>query len=74
VKSACGHSPASTRANNNYVIPDIRIPAENVIIDGTIGYKDNTTLQVQKFFNFSPPTATVVIVTPNQPQAVLRPK
>lgn len=61
-------------SSNNYVIPDIRIPAENVIIDGTIGYKDNTTLQVQKFFNFSPPTATVVIVTPNQPQAVLRPK
>ncbi|WP_440534032.1 Ig-like domain repeat protein [Variovorax sp. YR566] len=58
--------------SGNYTIPDIRIPSEGVIIDGTIGSKSTSTSQVQKFFQYSPTTNTVVIVTPNQPQAYLR--
>lgn len=50
-----------------YRIPDIQIPSEGVIIDGTIGYKDINTPQVSDFFRFSPPTGTVIIVPPTQP-------
>ena len=61
-----------------YTIPDLRIPGEGVIIDGTIGYKDNKTEQVKNFFDYgsktTPKTNTVIIVTPNNPQAYLRPK
>jgi len=58
-------------AGSGYVIPDVRIPSEGVIIDATIGYKDVNTPQVQKFFNYSPNTSTVIIVTPNQPQVYI---
>lgn len=50
-----------------YRIPDIQIPSEGVILDGTIGYKDINTQQVRDFFRYSPTTGTVVIVTPTQP-------
>ena len=60
-------------SGTNFTIPDIRIPSEGIIIDGTIGYKDNKTPQVIKFFE-PPTTKAVIIVTPNTPQAVLRSK
>jgi hypothetical protein len=59
---------------SGYTIPDLRIPAEGVIIDGTIGYKDNSTPQVKNFLNYDPNYKTVVIVAPQRAPSVLRGK
>lgn len=54
-----------------YRIPDIILPQDKVILDGTIGKKSLETSQVQDFFKFG--GSHVVIQTPNMPmQAITR--
>ena len=48
-----------------YRIPDIRIPGEDLIIDGTIAMKTMDKLQVQGFFYFSRGDR-ILIVRPTQ--------
>jgi len=48
-----------------YRIPDVRIPEANLIMDGTIGYKWQTTPQVADFYRFSG-GSNVTIVRPTQ--------
>jgi hypothetical protein len=39
--------------SGRYRIPDVRIPGANSIMDGTIGYKWSSTLQIRDFSSFS---------------------
>jgi len=36
-----------------YRVPDVRIPEENIIFEGTIGQKSFTTPQIRDFYDFS---------------------
>ena len=45
--------------------PDIRIPSENTIIDGTIGIKTLQTPQIRDFISYTQGN-TVIIVRPNE--------
>jgi hypothetical protein len=59
--------------SGNYRVPDVYIPSEDAIFDGTIGIKTINTPQVTDFFGYSN-TKNVVIVTPNGiPQLIARP-
>ena len=51
-------------SGNGYRIPDVYIPSEGVVLDGTIGFKDINTPQVQGFFGGG--ARNVVIVKPGQ--------
>lgn len=58
--------------SGNYRIPDVMIPGEQVIFDGTVGGKSLLTPQVQDFIRFSN-GAKVIIVRPFTPPQVLNP-
>jgi len=49
----------------SYRIPDIMVPGERTVIDGTIGTKGLTTPQIQDFFA-SGKIDRVILVLPNQ--------
>lgn len=51
--------------SGSYRIPDVRIPDANLIMDGTIGFKWQTTPQVMDFYNFSG-GSRITIVRPTQ--------
>ena len=51
--------------SGNYRIPDVRIPDANLIMDGTIGFKWQTTPQVADFYSFSG-GSRITIVRPTQ--------
>ncbi len=54
----------------DYRIPDLFVPGERTVIDGTIGFKDVNTPQVQDFFH-SGQADTVVIQSPGKPWKII---
>lgn len=50
-----------------WTLPDIYFPGTGVILDGTIGYKTLSTLQIRRFIAHTGGNVMVVIIRPNQP-------
>jgi hypothetical protein len=51
-------------SGSGYRIPDVYIPSEGVVLDGTIGFKDATTPQIRGFFRGG--ARNVLVVKPNE--------
>lgn len=51
-------------SGSGYRIPDVYVPSEGVVLDGTIGFKNATTPQIRGFFRGG--ARNVVIVKPNE--------
>jgi hypothetical protein len=56
---------SSNAGIKDYRVPDLFLPGERTVIDGTIGIKGLTTPQIQDFFN-SGKVDRVILVSPNQ--------
>jgi hypothetical protein len=54
----------------DYRIPDLFLPGERTVIDGTIGTKGLTTPQIQDFFN-SGKVDRVILVAPHQKPVII---
>lgn len=47
--------------SGRYRIPDVRLPSQSVILEGTIGNKSMLTSQIQDFINFSGGSRVVLV-------------
>ncbi|EGY51657.1 hypothetical protein [Neisseria shayeganii] len=48
--------------SGRYRVPDVHIPSENLILDGSLGFKTNSSPQIRDFYKFGNGANTTIIV------------